>query len=358
MSVFIVPASFDGPMSAADRKRRPRTPKKSVQRNDSRTSSSGVEVGHNFLMKAGNRAYQHQIDQMKAAAASDLRSTNDALATELVRCRATAEERSARERVEVESKARQDMELQQQHRMKEIQKRFREEHSGRSAAETECVQLRQMREMLELKTTSLEAECVLHRESVAELRSNSSRLEATVAAHAAVVAELRSRLTSADSKLETEQAARLDAQTRLRAVEVQLAVAQERNDELSKNLSEAESKRRSASSRVTLLQDDVSSLANQLSMEKESSGHVREGAAKLQKELTQLQAASALAATASVADKSELERLHRELHESHKHCDSLSSTLSEVREAKSMLITEAATMELTVERLQAELVTS
>lgn len=41
------------------------------------------------------------------------------------------------------------MELQQQQRLREIQKRFKSEHEGRTSAETELAQLREQRQAME-----------------------------------------------------------------------------------------------------------------------------------------------------------------------------------------------------------------
>lgn len=312
----------------------------------------------NYLVRGGQRAYEQKIQNMNRAAIQDLRAANDALASELLRLRSASEEgfeslRASNTRLELElrteqeklklmtgrlaeeAKARADMEASHQSRLKEVTKRCRDEHNGRAAAEALASQLKQ-------QVTSLEGTTQL----VGELRSGLGRLEATVAGDAAIISDLRSRLATAETKLETEMEAKGDLAGRYRSAELQLSNLSERNAEQSASLSESEARGRAACAKLEALEDAQEATKHALQQERDAHGRLRERCSRLEADLTELQASSALASAQAAADKTELERLRREYSEATQRVVSSSEEIAGLREEAMFLRSEAAGLKL------------
>lgn len=127
---------------------------------------------------------------MKEKEKDNMSALNDALASELLRkssevTRLEGELRAERELRETKCKELDEVTQQKQEgdlyhlsRSREIQKRFKIEHTGRILAETELATLRENRANMEQKLHSLDAERVRLQEALTEAVGTRGRLEA------------------------------------------------------------------------------------------------------------------------------------------------------------------------------------
>ena len=250
------------------------------------------------MVKGGARAYEHQIETMNKARSNELRTANDALATELIRSKLSSESElaSARShllqlqgelRIEKElreamkkdlddiQRHKQDADLQTIARIKDIQKRFKVEHEGRISAETELAGLRENRAGIELRLSELDMERIRLQAAVTEAVGQRGRLEAQAAADAATIAELRGRASLAEGSLQGAQMEKLNALTVLATTEIQFKAMLEKTNEAVSTASLAKEELQMSKMRVLELEEDGRALRQSLVNEKEVSQLVK-----------------------------------------------------------------------------------
>ncbi|MEW5307104.1 MAG: hypothetical protein WDW36_009522 [Sanguina aurantia] len=306
---------------------------------------------NDYLMRGGFHSYEQKVLQMNRAAVQDLRAASDALAAELIRCKSAAEEERMearavatraelehnttasklmliQERLGEEMRGRHDLERQQHHRLKEIQRRFKEEHAARTAAESDLLQARQQVAIAErsldvlgeeragLLDLQVGAQAVQRQAQLITVSGPAAQQREQAGGHgradSALIAELRGRVAGVETRLECEQAARQEHGARATACEAQLRVTSARCTELSAAAAEAEGRARSTAARSELLDDEAVALRHSLALERDAGAVAREGLAKLQAELAALQAGSLLLAAQASAERNELERVRRD----------------------------------------------
>ncbi|KAG1680574.1 hypothetical protein FOA52_015021 [Chlamydomonas sp. UWO 241] len=330
-SVFIVPAPLLDTHGGRDKQRRPRAPRKP------QPSFLDEPGPRNYLTKGGQRSIEAKLEAMQVASLQELRSANMTLATELMKARGQAdalcaEQASMKPRLEEALAARAELEALSATRMREIQKRFKQQHDARVKAEGDAERERGAARAAE----ALLARC---QDELSEARSVAGSLQASVAADSALVAELRSRLSSAEERLESERAGRAEASGRVMQLEAQMRAATEKAASAAAAGAEASSREHSASARAATAEDKRADLASKLASEKEALAQARADATRANRDLSELQAAMSVLSATATEDKAEVERLRRQVEGSSRRED---AAVAESASAREQLLSQGA----------------
>ncbi|KAK9803426.1 hypothetical protein WJX72_011695 [[Myrmecia] bisecta] len=316
-SIVIVPTTTSYEL---DKPRRTKTAVPKKKRPSSAGSSQLCGASYatrNFLLTGGGRSIdqqrEDQLNYLNRAAIKDLRSANTALANELTRLRTGSsqemngmrqelanfaaelkaeQERTvqARERLAEETHAREELELKCHDRIKELQKRLRDEHILRTNAEHEV--------------KSLKGHAAAYKQKLSESQTEASRASQLAAE---LEAERRTH-QEAKARLEAEVQAKRELWEKHSEMEGLVKVLTDRANHLSDALREADGTAANLAG-LCHLTAEVAQLHSSLEAERSALAASRSESARMAQQLSEYEGAQAL----HIAQEAECERLHSDL---------------------------------------------